>query len=762
MKIKRRSLDYLSVLKYSFIFLIFVVFNSLEKDVLPYSTAPFIALLAQNASVIVTPILFLSSFLVTGAVGLLLSASIVALVYIIITVLYRRFSTKINASFLLYSIVSLSGFIALGNTDHQIDLYHRLIVSGSIVVLSFVCYYGIKAVNDKGLKFKLGLDELSCLLILTIAFGLGVSNLFSPVVWKAVSVFIILFVAFTYRMSFATVISGALGISLAVFYGNINYVSVFLVWGLVAESLMPLNRHVAMVGILLIDFLIEALFNVYGGYDILNFIPLLIGTFTFCLIPYKPLSALKEKLYSFREKQLTRQAINRNRLLVSNRLYEISGVFMEMSNAFTAFKQNDLTEEKAKCAIEQEIYSTVCKNCELFNRCVSREDTIVRSISKMTDIGFAKGKLSLIDLPKDMTDICFKPNNIMYGLNKLLADYRAMVIENANVAGGRELIASEVMGVAEILRGLAIETGALLKYQSRLERTLFEKLCKCGFAVSEILIYGEEERLTVCLIIAQKEFPLTELEMVISTALNANMQIADKTFVTEDKCYLTFVRSSEYDAVFGIAKAKKDGTTISGDTHSVTRISGDKFLLALSDGMGSGKTAEAVSNASLSLIESFYKAGLSSPLILNTVNRLLAINTEEVFTALDISVINLRNCSVDFIKYGSPYSFIIGAGGIKIVEGNSLPLGIIDKLKPSVCHTTINEGDVILLLTDGISDAFGSSGEMIDFLRSVPAKNPQTLANSILDRAVQLNGGIHGDDMSALAVRVFKKTSKVI
>ena len=119
----------------------------------------------------------------------------------------------------------------------------------------------------------------------------------------------------------------------------------------------------------------------------------------------------------------------------------------------------------------------------------------------------------------------------------------------------------------------------------------------------------------------------------------------------------------------------------------------------------------------------------------------------------------VSDVGVDFIKYGSPYSFIIGAGGIRIVEGNSLPLGIIDKLNPSVCHTAINDGDVILLLTDGVSDAFGSSGEMIDYLRSVPAKNPQTLANEILKKAISLSDGKKNDDMSALAVRVFKKSA---
>ena len=173
--------------------------------------------------------------------------------------------------------------------------------------------------------------------------------------------------------------------------------------------------------------------------------------------------------------------------------------------------------------------------------------------------------------------------------------------------------------------------------------------------------------------------------------------------------------------------------------------------------MGSGEQAQNISSVALSLIESFYKAGLNSQIILNTVNKLLAVNSEDSFTALDVSVIDLNECYVDFIKYGAPYGFIINKNGIKIVEGNSLPLGIIDDLKPSVARTQLQDGDMILLVTDGVSDAFGCSGEIIDFLRTQLALNPQTLATNVMDKAKELNGGECKDDMTALAVRVFKK-----
>ena len=538
-----------------------------------------------------------------------------------------------------------------------------------------------------------------------------------------------------------------------------NYVSIYLIYGVFTESLIGISKYASAFALLAVDYLLQVFFNIYTVYTAIHFISVLFGCVCFCVIPNHILQKLKDKLYAFREKQLVRQCINRNRTILSNKLYDLSSIFSEMANSFNLFQKKSLSEDGAKAIMEKEILSCVCKECDNFIRCKKNERIIGGDINKMIDIGFAKGKLSLIDLPNDLSAICTHPNNILYGLNKLLADYRARLIENENLAVGRRLIASEALGIADILQGLALESGQLLKFNNKLERMLFDKLVKGGFIISELLLFGEEDRITVNLIITMKEFSILNLQNLISGALGINMIVVDKVSISEEKLYLSLKKANEYDAVFGISKTTKDGSLASGDTYSMTKISCDKYLVALSDGMGSGNEAQNVSSASLSLIESFYKAGLNESLILDTVNKLLTINTEDYFTALDISVIDLKTCSADFIKYGAPYGFIINENGIKIIEGSSLPLCIIDGLKPSVASTPLNDGDMILLLTDGISDAFNNSGAIIDYLRTLPAKNPQTLTDEILKYAIDLNNGEVRDDMTALAVRIYKKTS---
>lgn len=753
---KIKSLDYINVIKYILIFTLFLCLNKLEKEVYPYSTSLYSSFLAIGGNFISTSIIYLLSFIIIGRPGLLASGGIVFASFLLITLIRFKFKSKKGYEYVLYTAISLVGFIFLGDTEIQTAIEKRIMCLLVSTILTLIFISTLSALKNKGLKYKMNVEEYASIIVSILTLGVCICNITSPYVWRSIAVFVILLSVYLLKTGVGVTISSCLGFSLSIYYGNVNFVGTFVVLGLIAEGFCPFSRYLSAIGIVFFDYFINSMFLVYDSYGALEIISIAIPSLLFIILPSKILLNYKEKLLTFRERALIKKTINNQRVLLSNKLFELSGVFTEMSSAFNSFKKCESSTESIKNSAVKTINESVCKNCENYNKCAKNEREKVLGINKMIDIGFAKGKLSLIDLPEEIGSLCIHPADIIYSSNKFLAEYRSYRITTMNLSNSRAIMAKEAEGVAEILKGLALESGTQLKYQSKLEKTLYDELLKKGFLVSEILIYGEGAKCTVSLVLNMKEFSLYSLQNIISKVINLNVILCEKNNITEDKIYLSFRKRVEYDAVFGVSKVNKDGSTISGDTHSVLRISDKKFLVALSDGMGSGKEAENVSSISLSLIESFYKAGMNSDLILNTVNKLLSINNEDSFTALDVSVIDLENRSADFIKYGAPYGFIINDGAVKIIEGNTLPLGILEDLSPSVARTEVFDGDMILLLTDGISDAFKSSSSIIDFLRSVPAKNPQTLANQILSKAIALNEGKHLDDMTALAVRIFK------
>ncbi|MBO7378077.1 MAG: SpoIIE family protein phosphatase, partial [Clostridia bacterium] len=149
------------------------------------------------------------------------------------------------------------------------------------------------------------------------------------------------------------------------------------------------------------------------------------------------------------------------------------------------------------------------------------------------------------------------------------------------------------------------------------------------------------------------------------------------------------------------------------------------------------------------------RAGLPGKVALGTVNNLLSFSGEDNFAALYVGFINLDTLACDFIKLGAPYGFILSQGTVKLVEGSSLPMGILSELKPAVCCETVSPGDVIIFMSDGITDAFGSSTDFADFLCAADAANPQKLADSILARSLALQGDKPSDDMTVIACKIF-------
>ena len=180
--------------------------------------------------------------------------------------------------------------------------------------------------------------------------------------------------------------------------------------------------------------------------------------------------------------------------------------------------------------------------------------------------------------------------------------------------------------------------------------------------------------------------------------------------------------------------------------------------MALSDGMGSGEYARKVSESAISLIEAFYRAEMPADTVLKTINKLLSFNRDERFTCIDIAAVNLDTGRADFVKIGSPAGIILREGEIKILESNSLPLGILDSLHPAVSTELLRDGDTVIFMSDGITSAFPSATDLYEFLQGFKPLNPQNLADKILAGALEKTNRAVTDDMTVLCTRIFDNT----
>jgi len=218
----------------------------------------------------------------------------------------------------------------------------------------------------------------------------------------------------------------------------------------------------------------------------------------------------------------------------------------------------------------------------------------------------------------------------------------------------------------------------------------------------------------------------------------------------------TLKRKPAYEAAYARAGVAKDG--ISGDSYSFQKI-GDRFLVALVDGMGSGAHAGETSAAAVELIECFYKAGFDSQSVLSGVNRFLKLPATESYSAADVAVCDLDGGTVDIIKIGAPPCYIKTADTVLKIEGSSLPIGVLDEMRPYVTAKRLYPGQMLIMVTDGVSDRF-SGDELPEFINGLSAFNPEKVVNAVINRALALSGDSPKDDMTAIAFRIFDAPKK--
>lgn len=754
------KINYKSVLMYVLYGCVLILTNK-AIDGVPLSIGLCFAMLACGTNVIATPALYV----VASAVHLNWIMSMLSLFEAFflgaVTFLYRRTKRKMRIEAAAYIAIALSLYVAFAPERFSGGIFgidnayaFRGIAAAGCLLFSFFCYKTVYAILFRVLRCRLKEEELICCAVVFIAAATGFYNSCGMFLYTALSAMLL---AFTVRLlrSPSAIITGLI---LAVPPSLVSYSPSPLTVYTVASVLVLIF---AVAGRFFPSIISVALCAVYcyfkGEFDCSAVIIVfkciaLVCAFIFPVLPKdKFLKKLKANLLV--KEVLPDTAVERTRKRTGEKLYRISEVFREIECAFTALDE-DINDRSVKERMLTDLKEKCCKNCEKCRRCP--KTNVYAGFKKLIDTGCVKGKVSLIDLPSEMTLNCSSPADVLSVLNGLIADYRRFMTEAENAKSGRILLADQARGIAEVMKSCAVDLSRSCGEYSEAENAVKTALSSKGISCPELYISGED--LEVYAVVRNK----TDIKIICKTLKDVtgkNYILKDKLSYDRDKCCLIFGVPPRLDAVFGTAYAIKNGEKVSGDTHSVIKINEHSFLMALSDGMGSGEYAKKVSATAISLIEAFYRAEMPEDTVLKTINKLLSFNRDERFTCIDIAAINLNSGIADFVKIGSPAGIIIREGEIKILESQSLPLGILDNLRPTVCSEQLKSGDIVVFMSDGITSAYSSASDLYEFLQGLKPLNPQNLADKILADALNRTGSAVNDDMTVLCTRLFEKAS---
>lgn len=192
-----------------------------------------------------------------------------------------------------------------------------------------------------------------------------------------------------------------------------------------------------------------------------------------------------------------------------------------------------------------------------------------------------------------------------------------------------------------------------------------------------------------------------------------------------------------------------------GDSCRAIGEAHGRAVLLLSDGMGIGSPAAIDATLCTDLLDRLLTAGSDFGAALRLVNAaLLSGGGEERLCTVDAAILDLFTCRLDLFKAGAAPTYILRQGRAAVVETPSLPAGILDGAQAEHTVLTLAEGDLIVMVSDGLTDSGG--GWIPSQLVSLAQRPLERLCEELLKTAADRRIDGHEDDMTVLAARIIR------
>ena len=344
---------------------------------------------------------------------------------------------------------------------------------------------------------------------------------------------------------------------------------------------------------------------------------------------------------------------------------------------------------------------------------------------------------------------------------------RQAVLTERRLWENRQIIKGHLHEMAKIMRTVACEVMCYRPMEERKKRILTQAMREEGIRVENpCYVPRDDGRETVVLTMStdkRSNVSAEEAADMISVLLARRLQLSvTSPYIIEREPH-SFVLEEEtgYLVLTGFSRVAKESETISGDNYAVIEAEKGRITVMLSDGTGSGEQAGKDSGQVLDLMEKLLEAGYETETAVNMVNTaLFARGEDRNHPTLDICDVDLYQGSCRLWKVGGAVTFLKREDEVERLETGNLPLGIFQKVELESTYRQLQDGDFLVMVTDGMVDAFEEEDGDNGILRTVAGlkgQNPKEIAEKLLRLAICKNGGKIRDDMTVGVIGIWKE-----
>ena len=230
----------------------------------------------------------------------------------------------------------------------------------------------------------------------------------------------------------------------------------------------------------------------------------------------------------------------------------------------------------------------------------------------------------------------------------------------------------------------------------------------------------------------------------------------------KEQCKFTYMSQDKFSVQIGISKTTKAGSPVSGDTNLETKLEDGKYLLAISDGMGSGPEAMKSSKVAIKTLERLLTAGFDKTVSLKLINSILeTTQKDDMYATLDVEILDLYSGVMEFVKNGACPTYLKRNKEVQILKANTLPAGAVENVDLEVYDCDLQDGDIIVMCSDGVVE---SNDEYINkevwvkyLLEDMQTDDAQKIADILLKESIDNYYGTQKDDMTVIVAKISKR-----
>lgn len=749
---------------------------SLLGGLMPFGIALYAATLGINVNRIFIAIAIFAGMLTSGATTQLYTVVTAMLLFNAMNIPFKKsVGSPLRIGIIAFIgvlipemlLTYLQGFLTY-------DILKSLLNGFIIFALVFVFKNVLEVLGSPTKRFSLTNEEV---LSIAIACALSVGGLGT---WSILGVSpknilcIIIILVFSYRTGAGN------GAAIGVIVGTVISISSnsspiiiasYAFCGLLSGILKNMGKIGSCLGVLMGNALLT--FYTNGSTEVLIYLyEIIISIVIFMLIPEKVMDAVVDKFdkgssaredkkgYSTRIKEITVNKLNK----FSNAFGEMAKTFDEISETKTITEKHDIT------AIFDRVADRVCKDCSLCAHCWEHNFYNTYQIMfKIVEKLDGKGWIEQEDIPKYFMDRCERVDDFVKAVNYVFELFKVDMVWRSKIGESRGLVSQQLKSMSKIIQNLANELNSDISFKDDIENQIIMELSKVGIRNAEAIVYenkfGKYEITLSYKGCGGKRSCIGSVEKVVSEIVGRRMLKEGSDCGLNSKlntCTIKLVEEETFKVVTGVARMSKNEKYVSGDNYTFLNTGDGKYISALSDGMGTGHKACVQSKATINLIEQFMESGFDKDTTVKLINSILVLRSnDDSFATIDMSVVDLFEGEVEFVKVGAAPTFIKRSDFVETIKTASLPAGILSDVEIELIHKKVGNGDFVIMVSDGIIDSFQNSQDSIKavqtILQDMTSKNPQKIADDLLEEALcSCNNKVPIDDMMVMVSKIWK------